>query len=437
MLDEKSSEGYIIPMGKPRVVILGAGLAGLACADLLSRRGYDVTVVEARGRIGGRVMTERLGPYLVEMGGEWIGTEHRRMQSLCRRFGIPLRDHRLRKSLLLEGSWHAPGTWAPSRKLLTCVDAGLRGMRSPGRRRALEQMDAWTYLAHCGVRRADEQALELFMRAQFGESMRGISATEVLPLSRKGEDIDSTDVYWMEGGNTRLIEALADTVGRDRIFLRHTVDAVVQIGTSLTVLVRNGRAFKGDAVICTLPAPQVAKLHWRPSLRTFQAEAFYGLPYARVTKTAIHFPKRFWKDAAFDVFTDTVAGQIYHATQCQPGRDGVLTSYATGPEAVRMANATLPEAASSICHALRPVFGPVNTRRTAVRRKAWHTDPFAGGAYAVFGTRSTEYEHELGIPHGKVLFAGEHTVTRNQGYMEGAVESARHAVRLLKNRLRI
>ncbi len=437
MLDEKSSESYHILMGKPRVVILGAGLAGLACADLLSRRGYDVAVVEARGRIGGRVMTERLGPYLVEMGGEWIGTEHRRMQSLCRRFGIPLRDHRLRKSLLLEGSWHAPGTWAPSRKLLTCVDAGLRGMRSPGRRRALEQMDAWTYLAHCGVRRADKQALELFMRAQFGESMRDISAAEVLPLSRKGEDIDSTDAYWMEGGNARLVEALADSVGRDRIFLREPVEAVIQSTSDLTTRTRSGRTFRGDAVVCTLPAPLAGALHWRPGLPPFQAEAFRGLPYARVTKTAVHFPKRFWKDAAFDVFTDTIAGQIYHATQCQPGREGILTSYATGPDAVRMANATLPEAASSICHALRPVFGPVNTRRTAVRRKAWHTDPFAGGAYAVFGTRPVEYERELTVPHGQVLFAGEHTVTRHQGYMEGAIESAERAVRLLKNKLRI
>jgi monoamine oxidase len=83
--------------------VIGAGLSGLAAAMHLKNEGWRVTILEARERTGGRVLSHRMpeNPELVfELGGEWVGASHDRIIALCHEFGIELSDHRFAASLL-------------------------------------------------------------------------------------------------------------------------------------------------------------------------------------------------------------------------------------------------------------------------------------------------------------------------------------------------
>ena len=105
-------------------IVIGAGLSGLAAALALQNQkpAWDVTVLEARERIGGRVFSFRFkqNPELVsELGAEWVGESHERMKALCHDFGIPLKDHRFEAWLMRDGVVKRPGQWDFSDKAKT------------------------------------------------------------------------------------------------------------------------------------------------------------------------------------------------------------------------------------------------------------------------------------------------------------------------------
>ena len=95
-------------------IVVGAGFAGLTAAYRLTAAGWKVTVLEARNRIGGRVWSYRFpqAPELVcEMGGEWIGNDHKKIIALAKELNVPLEPHAYRVWLLQRGQMHAPGAW--------------------------------------------------------------------------------------------------------------------------------------------------------------------------------------------------------------------------------------------------------------------------------------------------------------------------------------
>jgi monoamine oxidase len=93
---------------KPRVIIIGAGFAGLAAAYKLHQRKIDFVVLEARKRISGRVYSYPIDPaenLVVELGGEWVGNSHKRIKQLCKEFDLELFDNHLDTRLILEGKY--------------------------------------------------------------------------------------------------------------------------------------------------------------------------------------------------------------------------------------------------------------------------------------------------------------------------------------------
>ena len=99
---------------KKSCVIIGAGFAGLAAAYKLKNAGWNVTVLEARDRIGGRVFSYSFArnPNLVcELGAEWVGESHERVKALCKDFSIPLQKHQFEDYLLQNGKVSRPGMW--------------------------------------------------------------------------------------------------------------------------------------------------------------------------------------------------------------------------------------------------------------------------------------------------------------------------------------
>ncbi|MGZ5219433.1 MAG: flavin monoamine oxidase family protein, partial [Chitinophagaceae bacterium] len=117
ILVSSSSFGNFFIGKKPKVVIIGAGFAGLSAAYYLYRKKIDFIILEARNRIGGRVFSHNIDPrenLVIELGAEWVGNSHTRLQNLCNEFGLELQNNQFESHLVYQGKYYNNKEWGYS-----------------------------------------------------------------------------------------------------------------------------------------------------------------------------------------------------------------------------------------------------------------------------------------------------------------------------------
>jgi monoamine oxidase len=438
------SSSSVYPQRRKRsCVIIGSGLAGLAAAYKLKSAGWSVTVLEARDRIGGRVLSHKFAEseLVCELGAEWVGESHERLRTMCRDFNIPLQKHQFDDYLLRDGTVSRPGEWGFSPQARAAFDKLLKQSDKFTllQKTRLDKYDWWTYLEKIGFGEDDLRLRDLMDSTDFGESIRHVSAFAALAEYAESSPKNEMD-YKMTGGNSRLAEEFAKRIGRENIQLNAAVASVKQRAGSVAVnavypsteqkpgrLTGAAQTFMADAVICTVPINSLLKIKFDPPLPAAQTQAAEELTYARICKNSVLYDERFWKDDNFSMVSDTTSHYYFHSTQNQPGRQGILTSYAIGEKADVLASQSDPRRMGITARDLVD-FAPNAPRLTrGIASYAWQRDPYTDGAYALykpgqwFGIRPV-----LARPHGKVLFAGEHLADW-QGFMEGAIETGEAA----------
>jgi monoamine oxidase len=423
-------------------VVIGAGFAGLAAAFKLKKAGWTVIVLEARDRIGGRVFSYRFpGTNLIcELGAEWVGESHERIRSLCSEFGIPLQKHQFEDYLLQNGNLSRPGQWGFSPKAKAAFEKliGQYEKFTPQQKRRLDKYDWWNYLEKIGFSQEDLRLRDLMDSTDFGESIRHVSAYAALAEYAESSSKNEMD-YKMVGGNSRLAEELAKRIGPENIRLSTAVTSVRQTKGKITINVAEINGFpdrvpaglRADAVICTVPIQSLLKIQFEPPLTAVQQNAAEQLTYARICKNSVLYDERFWRDENFSLVSDVTSHFYFHSTQRQPGRAGVLTSYAVGEKADVLASQGDTRRMKIISEDLRDFDDRAPSLARAISSYAWQRDEYTDGAYALykpgqwFGIRPI-----LQQSHGKVLFAGEHLADW-QGFMEGAIETGEAAAKAL------
>jgi monoamine oxidase len=435
-------------MRRKACVVIGAGLAGLAAAYRLTQNDWQVTVLEATGRLGGRVMTHHFddAPELdCELGGEWIGNDHQEMHRLCSELNLPLRDHQYANSFwnqTTRARLIAPGEWCMSSKSLKIwkqFEKDFRNLSEP-QMWQLDTLDWWTKLAELGFDREDLLRRDLMDSTDFGETIRMTSAYTAATeyVSSKGQQVDDTDEmdFKVVGGNDRLVYALADAIGRGNIKTKREVNRITQARGRVTVYMKRHRPVIADFCVCAIPAHCVGRIDWgsRPPAETLAAAR--QLQYARITKTAVLCSHRFWphpETGGFSVCTSLASDFCFDSTHGQEGPQGILCSYAVGDKADDIASSPQEKLKNWIVEDVANAFGlPWNTRKShrtarAIRQQAWQQDPFTGGAYACY--RPGQWftvRPALSRPFERVFFAGEH-IADWQGFMEGAVVTGQAA----------
>ncbi len=413
-----------------RCVVIGAGLSGLSAARTLTAQGWDVTVLEARSRIGGRVHSYRMpeNPELLcELGAEWVGASHERIIEMCHEFDLELVDHRFAASLLRDGRYYGPEEWDLSPEANEAWERFRDEYDNYGDEdfERLDSVDWWTWLHQIGFTEEDLIRRELMDSTDFGESIRHVSA-----YAAAGEYFESSPDnemdYKIVGGNSRLIKALADRVGRDSIHTGMMVDAIRQRGGEVTVSA-GGRQFTADACICTVPARVLNDIEFDPPLASDKAQAADQLQYARIIKSSVLYSERFWPTDNYSLVSDRTAHYYFHSTKNQPGEQGILTSYAIGEKADVLAAQGEPRRMEIITGDLQDVEPRAQDLAIGIASYAWQRDRYTRGAYALY--RPGQWftvRPALQQPHGQVLFAGEHLADW-QGFMEGAVNTGEEA----------
>jgi len=413
------------------VIIIGAGFSGLAAAYVLYKRKISFVVLEARDRIGGRVFSHLIDPaekLVVELGAEWVGNSHHRIQTLCGELGLQLQNNQFDSRLIYKGKYADKDEWAYSKKWLEQFEKLKINYRSLSdlQARKMDKTDWWQYLISNGCDGDDLAIRELFDSTDFGESIRHVSAYAAL-----GEYAESNRTNEMDqkivGGNNRLAMEIAKKIGWENIKPEHAV-AKIEQGTNVKVTCKNGMAFTGSRIICTVPAFSLRQINWQPALPAETVAALYALQYARINKNVLLYSERFWKDENFDLMTDTPGHYFYHATKGQPSGKGALISYAIGDKAPVINAQTEAWKAEMYNLSLKPGFG--ETRHLLEKQAGyyWGDDQYSKGAYALYGVGQWfGIQPVLQRPFLKTRFAGEHLSDAWQGFMEGAIETGEAA----------
>lgn len=419
---------------KKSCVIIGAGFAGLSAAYKLKNAGWNVTVLEARDRTGGRVFSHRMpqnSNLVCELGAEWVGESHERIRTLCADFKIPLQKHQFDEYLLQDGRVSRPGAWGFSAQARAAFEKAKKNYEklSALQQRSLDRLDWWTYLEKIGFSEEDLRLRDLMDSTDFGESIRHVSAYGALAEYAESSPKNEMD-YKMTGGNSRLTEEFLERIGAENIKTNTLVTEVNQYKGTVTVKTATD-SYKADAVICTAPTQSLLKIKFNPPLPSAQREAAEKLIYARICKNSVLYENRFWRDENFSMVSDVTSHYYFHSTQNQPGQEGILTAYAIGEKADVLASQSDERRMRKITGDLVD-FNP-NAPRMAkgIASYAWQRDKYTDGAYALyrpgqwFGIRPI-----LQRPHIKVLFAGEHLADW-QGFMEGAINTGEEAAQSL------
>lgn len=427
-----------------RVAIAGAGLAGLSAAWQLARRGAAVRVFEARRRLGGRVWTRRdepLAPFHAEAGGDLIEEEHEHIRTLARTLGLPL-DRVLRAgfglSIGVDGRRQTltgqRRIWRELRAVFGPAADALRQVDGDWNSAAAAALASHTVTEVLRSRRASRRLHQLVkaFRGFYVADPGDLSALVLAEQTLSPEDPGSARMYRIRGGNDRLVEKLAQAIGFRRIAIGAAVVRAAQAphGVRLGVRDRSGRLgdYRADYVLLAIPAPLIPAIEADPPWPAPQLRAWRSLAYGAATKLLIRFDRAWWRRTGRPraYGTDLPVGAVWEAAEEQK-RAAVLTLLAGGTASTACRDLIAREGMAGVLRHLAWM-GPVPDGSAPALVVSWEDEPWSRGAYAYFSSRfEPAWRGWLARPHGRVLFAGEHTSESSQGYMNGAIESGLRA----------
>jgi monoamine oxidase len=421
-----------------RVLIIGAGISGLAAAHKLKQKGVNVTLIEARNRIGGRIFTYKFEDtdLTCELGAEWVGKSHDRLIKICEDFGLELQNHQFETHLTLNGEykkahdWDFTSEW--NKKYESLLDHFNSLPDGSEEKNNYDKLDWWRFLVNQGISDSDLELRELLDSTDFGETIRQVSAYAGIAEYAESSENNEMDFH-IKGGNSQVILKLAEAIGNENIILKTKVELVEQNNDGVIIYGSNGIKYECDYLVCTAPTYSLMKIKWDPELPKDYLDALNELQYSRIIKTSVLFSERFWKDESLDMITDTLPHYFFHSTKNQEGNKGVLTSYAVGDRAYVLSKMKENEKIKEICDALKPAFGDVEKYAEKAVHYYWGSDPFTQGAYAIYNKHQwLDVREALNKNHGRIYFAGEHLADW-QGFMEGAIVSGEDAVEKILN----
>jgi monoamine oxidase len=427
--------------GRPRVVVIGAGLAGLACGYELRGLGYQVTVLEARQRLGGRVLSfsDFIPEKTVEGGGELIGSNHPTWLHYASRFGLSFWDvteaEDLAAPLILDGQrlsrkaeralWEELDT-ALSRMNADAAqvhaDEPWRGARAT----AWDRQTLMDWVAKLKISSACRQLLFAQLANDNGVSPERQSYLGNLAMVRGGgleKYWTESEVYRCRGGNGQLAQRLAHGLGFERIHFHLPVQQVTWREHGAIVQTANGRRWETDHVVLAVPPSVWSKIRFDPGLPHFLKPQM-----GKAVKYLAEVKSRFWAEKSLSSYSlsNGPIGWTWESTHHQPkGPSFGFTAFSGGPaaEACRL---TPPPGRDEFYAAwLTKAYPDFRHQFIKSRFMDWPAETWTAGSYSFpapgqISTQGPLLKEGLG---GRLHFAGEHTCYKFVGYMEGALNS--------------
>ncbi|KAL1768976.1 L-amino-acid oxidase isoform X2 [Sigmodon hispidus] len=440
-----------------KVVVIGAGVAGLTAAKVLSDAGHKVTVLEANNRIGGRIFTFRDGKtgWIGELGAMRMPSSHRILHKLCRSLGLNLtqftqydentwtevNDVKLRnyvvekmpEKLGYDLNYRERGH-SPEDIYQMALNKALQDLKILGCKNAMKKFNSHTLLEYLlGEGNLTQAAVQLlgdvmskegFFYLSFAEALRAHSClSDRLRYSR------------IVGGWDLLPRALLSSLSGP-VLLNAPVVAITQgisdvhvhIATSLQS--RSMKVLTADVVLLTTSGPALQRITFSPPLTRRRQEALRALHYVAATKVFLSFRRPFWLEEHIEgghSNTDRPARTIFYPA---PGEGALLlASYTWSDAAAPFAGLSTDQTLRVVLKDVAAIHGPVVFRLwdgTGVVKR-WAEDPHSQGGFVVQPPSFWQDKgYDWSLPYGRIYFAGEHTA-HPHGWVETAVKSALRA----------
>ena len=445
--------------GTPRkVIVIGAGLAGLSAGYELTRMGHDVTILEARTRPGGRVHTLRDGfseGLHVEAGATRIPDHHHFTLDYAEHFGLALdpfeppdspatyhvRGQRIMVQPGQDAEW--PYRLTPEEKKL-----GLKGIRQkyigsmfgelgdvtdpnwpPDALKKYDQMDRSDFWRSRG---ASSEAINLLSVGGFDDRADTVSALFMLRNAALNQKM--TRYYKIRGGSDFLPKAFASRLA-EKIYYAAPVVRIEQDGQGVRAVFLHAGSYQtltGDRLICAVPFTVQKNIEVSPAFSVEKQTAIEQLPYRSVSKIFLQSRKRFWLAEGLTGFamTDLPIREVWDMTYQQPGTRGILQTYPMSYHSRRVTAMSENERISFALEQAEKIFPGMRENFEGGVTKCWDEDEWARGATSFYKPgQITSLLPHVARPEGRVHFAGEHTSVWIDGWMQAALESGNRVAR--------
>jgi monoamine oxidase len=451
----------------PRIVIVGAGIAGLNAAYHLRNAGVRAAIYEGSPRTSGRMFSRRdvMGPGLVtEFGGEFVDSDHTDMLALIRRFNLSLIDTFAPSEERLTRTFYFGGRHYTQRQVIEELRPYARriaadnntvpddvGYQHPGGPKvlALDRMSIDEYLQSIGVR---GWLYDFLTIAWVNED--GLETSEQSALNLIGElgtnfgpgghwDLYglSNQRYKVRGGNQQVPDILADYVRSD-IQLGHKLVAIRPRGTGIALTFeRSGGGpvdVDADIAVITIPFTTLREVEITVPLPPIKWKAIRELGYGTNAKLFLGFQSRLWRDMGYtgEMYSDLPLQCGWDNTQLQPGTLGGYTLYFGGRSGVLQGERTPQQRAAEYLPQLNQIYrGAAAQFNHRVSRMDWPVYPWTLASYSTYKPgQTTGISGAERMTVGPLFFAGEHT-SDFQGFMNGGAESGRVAAEAVLRRL--
>lgn len=437
------------------VVVVGAGLSGLAAARALEAAGLDVAVVEARDRVGGRVLNEPLGEDAVlELGAQWIGPGQDRAYALVSELGLSTFPTYAHGESLFErkGRLHRHRGTVPRINPAVLLDvlgaqARLNRMartvpvQAPWRAARAERWDRQTFagwIARNAVTSGGRAILALAAEAVFAADPADLSLLHVLFYIRSGGSLQAltgteggAQQDRVVGGTQLLALGLAERLARP-VRLEAPVHEIELAGPEQVVVrCAGGVELVAGRVVVALAPSMAAGIGFAPGLPALRNQLHQRMPQGSVAKCFAVYDEPFWRADGLSGQATSDQGPVKVVFDGSPpsGSPGVILGFLEGRQARLLSGWSPERRRAAVVECFVRFFGPRAAQPQRYVERSWAQERWSGGCYAgYFGPNGwSDFGPALREPVGPLHWAATETATRWCGYMDGALSAGERA----------